>query len=179
VRLSMNVMPRIHRWTFLTLSMGALSVVACAASPQKETRPSAAPVVPAEAPPPSPAAASSLAESEPRTLAEAEAQLERAQAELDRVALLAPSPEGVAAAPQAAPPRDRALPKRAERAEADAESAPPADNPCQTACRAFSSLARASDAVCRLATDGGARCERAKQLREEASRRVASCGCGA
>jgi hypothetical protein len=51
-------------------------------------------------------------------------------------------------------------------------------NTCETACKAFSSLERASDAVCRLDTEGGGkRCERAKQIREDAARRISSCSC--
>ena len=133
-------------------------------------------------------------EAEPATLADAEALLERARADLDQLALNdrtpateaagapAPSP---ATAPQRAAPAPRDADKRAEKsASADAASAPPAPpapakepNACETACKAFSSLTRASDAVCRLDTDGGKRCERARQIRADASQRVASCGC--
>lgn len=129
---------------------------------------------------------------EPATLAEAEALLEKARSDLNRLALNepvapaagapAPPPASVqrAPSPSPAPPRDEA--RRAEKsgsASADAAPAAPAKeaNSCETACKAFSSLLRASDAVCRLDTDGGKRCERARQIREDASQRVASCGC--
>ncbi len=130
-------------------------------------------------------------EAEPATLADAEALLEKARLNLDRLALndgvLAPPAAAGAAAPSA--PRSQSMPApapaRAEAQRADksssADTAPPPPakevNACETACKAFSSLTRASDAVCRLDTDGGKRCERARQIREGASHRVASCGC--
>jgi hypothetical protein len=144
-----------------------------------------------------PAATSPADEREPATLAEAEQLLERARADLDRLALNEPGqPAPVAAAPQAAgaaPPSTMPTPaprEEAERADKSAESSSsmsqgraeeaPAKkeaSACETACKAFSSLSRASEAVCRLDADGGQRCERAKKIREDASRRVASCGC--
>jgi hypothetical protein len=137
-------------------------------------------------------------EREPATLAEAEQLLEKARGDLDRLALNEPGqPAPVAAAPPAAAgaaapstvpmPAPRPEAQRADKSAADsssmsegrAEEAPRAKevSACDTACKAFSSLSRASDAVCRLDTDGGQRCERAKKIREDASRRVASCGC--
>jgi hypothetical protein len=88
-----------------------------------------------------------------------------------------------AAAPAAppSPAATRAEEKRADKAAADEAEAPPAKkeaSACETACKAFSSLERATDAVCRLDTDGGGkRCERAKQIRQDAARRVSSCSC--
>jgi hypothetical protein len=126
-------------------------------------------------------------------LADAEALLEKARADLNRLALndsvAAPAAAGAAAPPPAsvqvapAPARDEA--RRSDKsASSSADGAPaPTTAPakevttCEMACKAFSSLTRASDAVCRLDTDGGKRCERARQIREDASHRVASCGC--
>ena len=154
----------------------------------------------AEAPAGSPEAAPTAAqdEREPATLAEAEALLEKARGDLDRLALNEPgAPPPVTAAPPAAAgaaapsmvpaPTPHAQAQRADKSAADsasvsdgaAEEAPRTKevSACETACKAFSSLTRASDAVCRLDCDGGQRCERAKKIREDASRRVASCGC--
>jgi hypothetical protein len=118
-------------------------------------------------------------EREPATLAEAEQLLARAQAELDQLALNEPQPPAAAPAPAtAAPeaPRDHA--ERSEKSAAEGEAAPaPTPSPCETACRAFASLERASEAVCRLDGEGGQRCDRARQIRDRAARRVASCGC--
>jgi hypothetical protein len=127
-------------------------------------------------------AASPEPEPEPATLAEAEQLLARAQAELDQQLALnqpqAPAAGAPAPAPAtAAPPADRT--QRAEKSAADEAEAPPAPppNPCETACRAFASLGRASEAVCRLDSQGGQRCERARQIKEDAARRIASCSC--
>jgi hypothetical protein len=103
-------------------------------------------------------------DAEPQTLAEAEDMLARARADLDQVALNEPG----------------APPATAEEKRAESEAAAPRAkevSPCETACRAFSSLERASDAVCRLDNEGGQRCQRARQIREDAARRVQSCGC--
>ncbi len=124
-------------------------------------------------------------EAEPQTLAEAEAQLERSRLELERLALNAPPAAPVAGtAPAQAPAPATAAesaPKRAQKAADDEASAGPRDKDttggCETACKAFSSLERASDAVCRLDTNGGQRCERARRIRDDARVRVASCAC--
>lgn len=156
------------------------------AAPGSETL--AAPPVPAAAPDDQ-LAAESGAEPEPQTLAEAEALLEKSRAELERLALYAPPPAGAAAPQSAAAPKATNLsPQRAEqkRAERDAtaeetSAASPRDKDagggCDTACKAFSSLERASDAVCRLDGSGGQRCDRARRIRDDARQRVASCGC--
>jgi hypothetical protein len=135
----------------------------------------------------SPNTAETAKEPEPSTLEEAEAQLEKAKSELDRLALnepppsasqpaAAPSPAKAEAAPQRAA-RDEA--RRADKSSAGAEAPEPvsAPNACETACKAFSSLARAGDAVCRLDTEAGKRCERARRIVSEAEQRVMGCGC--
>jgi len=173
---------------FVLAVLGLLS--GCAAAPQ-----AAAPSPTTEAVPGVPATAQALqeeGEGEPATLADAEALLEKARADLNRLALneavpplAAPAPPSVQTAPTPSPAPSRDEARRADKsASGSADGAPapasaPANeaNTCQTACKAFSSLTRASDAVCRLDTEGGKRCERARQIREDASRRVASCSC--
>lgn len=168
-------------------AFGSLLVFAVACG--KGAPEAAAPQAPAAEAAPS-SLAGSAAEPEPQTLAEAEALLDRARADLDRLALNEPGApaeaSGAAApAPAAAPPaptraESRSEEKNADKAAADQAPAPAKKeaNACDTACKAFSSLERASDAVCRLDTDGGGkRCERAKQIREDAARRVSSCSC--
>lgn len=103
------------------------------------------------------------------TLPEAEAALDRASQELDRMYVAAgpvprPSAPGGGAATGAAAPTARS--------EAKAES-----GSCDTACKAFDSLRRASDAICRLAGDDDARCARGKKLVDSNGKRVASCSC--
>jgi len=171
----------------LLLALGPLA--ACSrdlSAPKSGAQPEPAPGVPATT-----AAPQEATEAEPATLADAEALLEKARLDLDRLALNdavpapAPAPAG-AAAPSA--PRAQSLPspappleesRRADKSASADGAAPPAKeaSTCETACKAFSSLTRASDAVCRLDVDGGKRCERARQIREDASHRVASCGC--
>ena len=171
------------------LSLGLLP--GCGMSPKAEAPRAAPEAVPAPGVPATSLTAKDDAAAEPATLADAEALLEKARAELDHLALnelgAARGATGGAPAPAtAAPaPAPRAEAKPAEKAaSADGEAAAPSKEPprkevstCDTACKAFSSLTRASDAVCRLDTDGGKRCERARQIREDASHRVASCGC--
>lgn len=167
-------------------------VTGCAMSPKAESAPPADRQSPTAVPAPAAASAAPVSpsvelapepESEPKTLAEAEALLDRARADLDRLALNDLPRSGAApaaAAPGGAPspaPRGRAEARRDDKSADGAEEAKAADA-CQTACKAYSSLTRASDAVCRLDADGGKRCERARQIREEASHKVASCGCG-
>lgn len=48
---------------------------------------------------------------------------------------------------------------------------------CGNACKAFSSLQRAANAVCRLTSEGDARCVRARTLVKENETRVSVCGC--
>ncbi|HYP90107.1 MAG TPA: hypothetical protein VEQ59_18180 [Polyangiaceae bacterium] len=157
---------------------------AAAPSPAAEAAPVALPT-PASAPAPTDALASAP-EPEPTTLADAEAMLERARADLDRLALnepLAPRSAAPAAAGggipgSAAPKPSPGEVRRAEKSAAqDRAEAPKDTTSCDTACKAFSSLVRASDAVCRLDTEGGKRCERARHIREDAQVRVAGCGC--
>lgn len=165
---------------------GLVSLLAACGRPAEAEAPtSAAPAAsaPGEA---APTSLESAAEPEPTTLAEAERLLEQARADLDRLALNEPASAQTAppaAAGAAAPAPEARRDKRAEKSAADeAEAAPKTSptkqaDPCQTACRAFASLERASDAVCRLDAAGGQRCARARQIRQDAARRVASCTC--
>lgn len=178
------------RKAFGSSSVLVLAALAgCAAQRSSESE-SAAPTPPAANAPGVPGSTqvdSSLDPAEPATLAEAEAWLEKARADLDRLALNAtppPASAGAAApaeAPSPSPVQQRSPKRAADKAEETtaAERAPEkeAPHPCDTACKAFSSLLRASDAVCRLDTEGGQRCQRARQIQSDAARRVASCGC--
>jgi hypothetical protein len=157
-----------------------MGLTACAGQPKSTSAPD-----PVQGAPP-PMAPSD--ESAPQTLAEAEAALERARSEL-----LAVVPGVPLAA--AAPSMDRAVPESApaEREE-DASSAGGAEvpkaqrsegyaehkrdaAPCETACKAFVSLQRARDAVCRLEEPRGPRCERAEGIVRDAEGRMPSCVC--
>jgi hypothetical protein len=149
-----------------------LAAVSCARARTSEA-PAAAPAEPpAESVPQEPAVAAPGGEpyastsTEFRTLAEAESALAEAKAEIDRLGG-APPTAGAAAPPSA----------KAEESAARAADVKKADGGCDDACRAFASLARAADAVCRLDTQNTGRCERARQTVVDAERRLASCGC--
>ncbi|MDF3069407.1 MAG: hypothetical protein K0R38_5008 [Polyangiaceae bacterium] len=170
----MGFMTSLERASRLFAVLSVCVFVGCAASPKAEppATPGAVPAAPA---------ATFASEPEPQTLAEAEALLEKSRAELDRLALSSEADaEATSGAAAPAPaPAPASAPARAESREerADAQPQAKAESPCQSACRAFSSLSRASEAVCRLEADGGKRCERARQIRDDASQRVAGCGC--
>jgi hypothetical protein len=151
--------------------------VACGRAPE------ASPPQAADEAAPSSLASAAQPEREPQTLAEAEALLEQAKADLDRLALNepggVPAPEAATAPPAPAAPTRAEAGRPAEKsAAADGASAKKEESTCETACKAFSSLERASDAVCRLDTEAPAkRCERARQIKDDAARRVSSCAC--
>ena len=106
----------------------------------------------------------------PADLSRAEADLVRAQQQLD--ALYVETARGDSAA--------------ADRESAGAGEAPakkPATRSgmprCGDACRAFGSLDRAASAICRIAGESSDRCERARSVVEEYRSRVAACHCAA
>ena len=97
----------------------------------------------------------------------------------------APAPAAMAPEPESLPEAERALEQAkgelegrpAGAAEADREASR-AERDCATTCRAFASLKRAADAICRLAGPGEQpRCARARSTVAEGERRVAGCGC--
>jgi hypothetical protein len=90
------------------------------------------------------------------TIAEAQAALEHANREL--VALYTPA-------------------AGKEKAGAASENGLSESQRCDIACKAFASLERAADAVCRLAGERDARCKHARHLVDVNRERVASCNC--
>lgn len=97
------------------------------------------------------------AEPEPQTLAEAEALFKSSSADLEKLV----------------------GPLKADKATGGTAPAPLAsgDARCPKACKAFASLERAGDAICRLAGDKDARCTRARDVIKQNATRVAACGC--
>jgi hypothetical protein len=168
----MTFMTPFERLSRCAAIWGACTAVACASAPKAEVQPGAPTGVQS-----APALAS---EPEPQSLAEAEALLERAQAELERVASNETATRESAAEAAPSPAPRAAAPPTDDKSAADADGAGPsakAENSCQSACRAYASLTRASEAVCRLDAPDGKRCERARRIVDDASRRVATCGC--
>jgi hypothetical protein len=165
----------------LVLTLGSCTLVAC------EKRAEAPGAIPAEAPPPEPPPAGAekdgtLADAPAFTsVEEAQAALARAEQELLALqggppAATAGAPEPQAPPPQASAPADRA----AEAEEKPAAKADQAAAPsCPGLCRAFASLSRAADAVCRLAGETDERCTHARSSVRTNFQRVASCRCAA
>ncbi|HEU4404642.1 MAG TPA: hypothetical protein VFS43_05055 [Polyangiaceae bacterium] len=161
------------RRTTALLGLLALSLSACggAAAPQ-------APGSPADGAP------SSLKTSDDSyaSVDEAEQGLRRAQTELHSALGTAPAgdaaggaPPPPAAEPAAPPPPGPARPPAppAPKREAQAQEAAP----CATACRAFTSMTKAADTICRLAGPSDERCTKAQRSIEEARSSLRTCVC--
>jgi len=110
------------------------------------------------------------------------AEFERAKAELEGALRQSSNAASAGAAPGKAPaPAAQARPTSPPRTEAEApedraEKKAASETSCQLACRAFSSLERAADSVCRLAGPSDGRCTRAREIVTANTPRVASCG---
>jgi hypothetical protein len=146
--------------------------VSCARARASEA-PASAPAEPQGEAAPQPAGIATTDAATPsyQTLAEAENALEKAKAEIEQLAFAQPPPSSVSAG---APPSAK---KEGADKAAEAPGEQRADSGCGNACRAFASLLRAANAVCRLDAEGGDRCARAKLVVSDAERRVSSCGC--
>ena len=171
------------------LEPSAPSASATSASPAApgvpaEAKPESA-VAPAPAPPAGgpqgldrPKSKAAEDEAEFTNLEAAERALNQAKADLDRLALAEPAPSvgRNATAQRDAEKKDT---KSAARAPSAAGAAAPTKSNavCEDACRAFSSLTRAANAVCRLDGSSGTHCTRAKHVLADAQQRVASCSC--
>ena len=129
----------------------------------------------------SPAAAPSAAEPamtrelrEPATIEEAQAQLERARAELPGAHSVGP--------PTPTTPTQSGAGAAAEsttRADVSGSTQKAAESRCGNACGAMSSMRRAVDAICRMAGDADARCTDARKTLKDSEAKVAGCGCPA
>lgn len=176
------MLPRSLPWLLLAVAC----LPGCGAGGQARERPASAPAPQAPDESASEGAMSTASEPAPSTLEEAEAALERARAELEAVALNEPSAPSSAGAPTPAPAPPAAQASRPRdlddaKAEEARRDAPEAEkkkaSPCDTACKAFSSLRRAREAVCRLDAPSGPRCARADGIVRDAGARVTSCRC--
>lgn len=158
------------------------------AEAQTAARYAPAPPPPAEAAPAAPAlmpqgldkpkSAEAARDDEFPNLEAAERALNQAKSDLDRLALAEPMKAiGRAGSADSA---SRAEKKDAKHPAPSAAGAAPAGNApgvCENACRAFASLSRAANAVCRMDGDNGAHCTRAKRMVSDSQSRVASCAC--
>jgi hypothetical protein len=115
------------------------------------------------------------------SIADAEAALARAESELNQALVAstasadgAPKRKAPSAPAAGAAPPSPAKPGALADEEASGDSVA---NRCAVACRAFGSLRRAADAVCRLAGEADARCKRAQGVVNQSRSRVSACSC--
>lgn len=118
---------------------------------------------PAQALPPAPPAASNALKGEDE-LAQAERELAAADRELS-----GQGPPAETTAAETAPGRGSGTSKP--------KSAAAQPKPCATTCKAFASLVRARDSICRIDGSDGERCSRATAIVERHTPRSTSCGC--
>jgi hypothetical protein len=164
------------------------------AEDQTAARYAPAPPPPAEAAPAAPApvlapqgldkpkSAEAARDDEFPNLEAAERALNQAKSDLDRLALAEPMKAVGRTGSADSASASRAEKKDAKRPASSAAGAAPASNApnvCENACRAFASLSRAANAVCRMDGDNGAHCTRAKRVVSDSQSRVASCACQA
>jgi hypothetical protein len=199
----MNVKGRMNR-RGLSLAAALLAASAVAGCARRHADPPLTPTEAAAPPPaaePAPAAPSSLqsdqsaehdefsrvpiSDKQSRVLDDLDsalAEFERAKAELEGALRQSSNAASGGAAPGTASAPVRTRPSSPPRAEAEApkdraEKKAASETSCQLACRAFASLERAADSVCRLAGPRDDRCTRAREIVTANTPRVASCGC--
>ncbi|HEX3343754.1 MAG TPA: hypothetical protein VHS09_04235 [Polyangiaceae bacterium] len=148
--------------TLAVLCMSIAGVVGCAAEPAMAP-PSAAPAA--------------KEEREPATIEEAQAQLERARAEVSGETTRGPSAPGAAGATVEAEGATTTSEPKASGAGAPSRDA--AGSRCGNACGAVGSMRRAVDAICRMAGETDARCAGARRTLKDSEAKVADCGCPA
>jgi hypothetical protein len=185
----------------------AVSLLALASLPTLGCGRAAQPAAQPGAETPTSTAASPQGESASETLEQAEAELEQARLQLAQLGVglsappAAPAEEAASAArgpapnaqadkkaepkekrraaePAPSPPASRAQgrPEKSLGATEDQESARD-ENACLNACKAYASLVRAKNAVCRLDVPNGPRCARAESIVRDATPQVQSCQC--
>jgi hypothetical protein len=115
----------------------------------------------------------------PATVAEADAQLASAKADLERIygSATAPMPSSSAKPPGPVPQAGTdpgAAPPPPSHAGAGASAGASA---CGEACRALNSMGRAVETICRLTSEGDAKCTEARTTLKESQSRVTERGC--
>jgi hypothetical protein len=172
-------MARTSLWVLL---LGASSLVACKKAEEPPT------YAPAGAAPETPQAdaVAAPADEAPAFSTIEEAQAAFARAEQDLLTLQGGAPAGAGAPAATAPPATAPADAEGEsttrpKAEAAPEPAPKDDKgagrSCSGLCRAFGSLSRAADAICRLAGEADERCTRARGSVRDNFQRVSVCRC--
>lgn len=113
----------------------------------------------------------------PTTIEEAQDQIAEAQARLGGA-----TEEKPADKPAPAPPVTPAPPAAESSGSKKRDDGAPkggaiATSPCESPCRAFASMKRAVESLCRMTGETDDRCIRARRTLETSSSRVASCLC--
>jgi hypothetical protein len=117
-----------------------------------------------------------LEPAEPATVEQAQAQLERARAELAGAVTAPTTPATYASA--VSTPGVGATTESTQAGPAPAAStAAGRESRCGHACGAMSSMRRAVEAICRLAGETHARCSDARRTLKDSEARVVGCGC--
>jgi hypothetical protein len=112
---------------------------------------------------------------EPATIEEAQAQLERARAQL--TAPVVPAAPSTTVTTQSTPGAGAAT-ESTGGPSGPSTSLSDAQTPrCGNACGAMVSMRHAVDAICRMAGDGDARCTDARRTLKDSETKVAGCGC--
>jgi hypothetical protein len=169
-------MARTSLWMLL---LGVSSLVACKKAeepPPTYAPPGAAPEAPQAD------AVTAPADEAPAFSTIEEAQAAFARAEQDLLTLQGGAPAGAGAPAATAPPATAPAEAEGETAaQPKAEAAPKDDKSagrsCSGLCRAFGSLSRAADAICRLAGEADERCTRARGSVRDNFQRVSVCRC--
>ena len=112
---------------------------------------------------------------EPSTIEEAEAQLERARAELGGTTVAPITPATGTATTESGPGASGTTPAGPPPPSASTFSKQ--EGRCGNACGAMSSMRRAVDAICRMAGESDARCTDARRTLKDSETKVAGCGC--
>jgi hypothetical protein len=153
---------RAEAWWTMGAAFALVSSAGCAAAPPAAA-PAAAQAYVQAAPEPSPSAASTT----PATAEDAQADLDRSAATIDRLlggALLGGAPAGTPGKEEDRKPVD------ARKPEAQAGGT----GPCSEACAALASMGRAAGSLCALAGEGDGRCKAARERVHGAEARVRS-----
>lgn len=149
--------------------------------PAGQAAPGAAPAPQTESAPSKRQAPSATTPTAPTAIApsieQALAELDRAEREIAQV-MPAPGParDKAARPAPAAPPRAGSGASNVDRAETK-EPGQIGAGGCAIACRAFASMQRAADAVCRATGEADGRCSSARARVAASAARVATCGC--
>jgi len=156
------VSSRNPRSTFVLLASALLA--ACGGAAESSAPAAKTPATPAEEP---------RTDAEPRTVEDAQEQIARLRAQLDKP--LGASESKPAAAPQKAPAESNKGTSGNYKQDQKEERAA---DPCSGSCRALASMKRAVDALCRMTGEEDKRCSEARRTLSDSTSRVVSCHCG-